>query len=67
MKMTQNRWQSKVLWTAIIAQALIIADVLGLWQAIGIERNALTVTLDALLQILVIVGIVNNPTDKENW
>ena len=63
----QSRWRSYVLWSAILAQLLVIADVLGLWQQVGIEKNTFTTVIAAVLQVLVIVGVINNPTDKENW
>lgn len=64
---TQSRWKSYVLWASIVAQIVVIADVVGLWAAIGIEKTVFTTVVSAILQMLVIVGIVNNPTDKTNW
>lgn len=64
--MTQSRWKSKVLWVSIIIQLYIIADITGLWQAIGIEKSIVSTIIDSVLQLLVIVGIINNPTDAEN-
>lgn len=63
----QSRWKSYVLWSAIIAQVIVIADVVGLWQTIGIEKSVFTTVLAAVLQVLVIVGVVNNPTDSKGW
>lgn len=63
--MTQSRWKSKVLWVAIIFQLFVLADVVGLWQLFGIERSAAQTVVDAILQLLVIVGVVNNPSDAE--
>jgi uncharacterized membrane protein len=63
----QSRWKSYVLWAAIIAQVIVIADVVGLWQLIGIEKSVFSTVVAAVLQMLVIVGVINNPTDKVNW
>lgn len=63
--MTQSRWKSKVLWVSILIQVYIIADIVGLWQAIGIEKSVVSTIIDSVLQLLVIVGIINNPTDAE--
>jgi len=65
--MTQSRWTSKLMWAAIIVQVVVIADVVGLWQLIGIERSVFTVVADAVLQLAVIVGIINDPTNKTGW
>jgi uncharacterized membrane protein len=65
--MTQSRWKSYVLWAAIVAQVIVIADVVGLWSLVGIEKSVFSTVVAAVLQMLVIVGVINNPTDKENW
>ena len=61
----QNRWKSKILWAAIIGQVvsiLVLTGVIDFGIAQQIEQvGALS------LQILTILGIVNNPTDGENW
>lgn len=64
---TQSRWTSKLMWSAIILQVVIIADVVGLWQLIGIDKNVFTTVVTAVLQVLVIVGVVNDPTNKTGW
>lgn len=65
--MGQSRWQSKVLWASIIAQVIAIGQLTGLWASIGIDAGKLGDVLAAILQLLVIVGVVNNPTDGEAW
>jgi uncharacterized membrane protein len=62
--MKQSRWSSKVLWVAIIFQVYVIADVVGLWQLIGIEKSIVTTIVDSLLQLAVIFGVINDPTNK---
>mgnify|MGYP007011824998 CR=1 FL=1 len=63
--MIQNRWRSKVLWASLIAQVvsiLLLTGVVSTGQADMINQVAAM-----LLQIGVIVGVINNPTDKEHW
>jgi uncharacterized membrane protein len=67
MTAAQSRWRSKVLWAAIIIQLIVIADVVGLWSLIGLEKTTFTIIADAVLQVLVLVGVINNPTDSEGW
>ncbi|HWR22953.1 MAG TPA: phage holin [Feifaniaceae bacterium] len=63
--MEQNRWKSPVLWTSIVAQ------VLGILVMAGVVDTGLTETVNQIaagvLQLLVLVGVLNNPTDKRNW
>ena len=63
----QSRWSSKLMWSAIIGQVVVIADIVGLWQVIGVDRSVFTTVITAVLQILVIVGVVNDPTNKKGW
>ena len=63
----QSRWRSKVLWVAVITQIYLIASTVGFWQAIGVEQTVIKTVVDAVLQLLVIGGVLNSPTDSENW
>lgn len=60
----QNRFKSKVLWAAIVAQ------VLSLLVTVGVIDTGMSTTLNgvavAILEMLVVFGVVNNPTDKEH-
>ena len=65
--MIQSRWKSPVLWSAIFAQLLVVLKLAGIWQLVGIDDNIVTGTVAAVLQLLVLVGVLNNPTDAESW
>jgi uncharacterized membrane protein len=67
MKMTQNRFKSKVFWTALIAQLISIMGYLGLWEKWGIMPGQVETVVASVLQVLVLFGILNNPTDSENF
>ena len=61
----QPRWQSKVLWGAIVSQILallLINDVIEVGLAEQVRESAAII-----LQLLVLVGVLNNPTDKEHF
>lgn len=61
--MTQNRWKSPVLWTAVVAQVvsiLIMTNVIDL--ALGDQVNQVAV---AILQLLTLIGVLNNPENPE--
>ena len=58
--MTQNRWKSWALWTSLAALAVFCAkEFMGM--DIGGTVNGL---MNVLLPVLVALGIVNNPTDR---
>ena len=59
----QNRFKSWALWTAIAALVVFCVKEFANVD-IGETVNGL---LNVLLPVLVRFGIVNNPTDKENF
>jgi uncharacterized membrane protein len=65
--MTQNRFKSKVLWAAIAAQVIALLQLTGVFQHIGIDAGLVGDVVAGILQLLVLVGILNNPVDKDNW
>jgi uncharacterized membrane protein len=65
MIMKQSRWKSKVLWAAIVAQLVVLLQVAGVWEMIGINDTTANNLFAAILQILAIFGIVNNPENPE--
>jgi uncharacterized membrane protein len=62
-----TRWQSKWLWSAIIAQVIVILKLVGVDIYFGVDFGVIEMIFEALLQLFVIVGIINNATSKENW
>lgn len=58
----QNRWRSPVFWSALSAQLISLSVLTGLfdpgWSEVA-ENISCTV-----LELLVAVGLLNNPTDK---
>lgn len=63
--MEQNRWKSPVLWAAIVAQVLSILLMVG---AIDIAMSDLVNQVaGGVLQLGVLVGVLNNPTDKSKF
>jgi uncharacterized membrane protein len=58
----QNRWRSKYVWAAVLAQVLII---IGLF--VPQISDTVKIVGTAGLEILTVIGILNNPTDKVNW
>ena len=65
--MDQSRWRSKWLWAAIAAQVVALLAFTGVLEAIGVAEDWISSVIGGVLQLLVLLGVINNPTDKENW
>jgi uncharacterized membrane protein len=59
----QSRWKSAILWAAIIAQVIAILQLTGAFKAIGLDAGYVGNVTATVLQLLVIIGVVNNPSD----
>lgn len=57
-----NRWKSPLLWTALFTQIVLILPVFNIGEDVIVNIN---VYFKVALEILIIVGILNNPTDKK--
>ena len=61
--MEQSRFKSPVVWAAIVAQIVSILILAGVIEtSLGDTVNAVAA---GVFQLLVIFGILNNPTDKK--
>jgi uncharacterized membrane protein len=65
--MKQNRFRSWALWLSVIGAVWVILSAFGLPQKWGLEEGAVKTVVDAVGTILIGFGILNNPTDKENF
>ncbi len=62
---TQKRFRSKVLWAAVVAQIVSILLMVGVIDvSLGDTINQVA---GGVLQLGVLIGVLNNPTDKESW
>ena len=64
---TVNRWKSKIVWSSSFALILIILGSLGLYEKLGITEDKLKTVVDSILSLLVVLGILNNPTTTEKF
>jgi uncharacterized membrane protein len=67
MENKQSRWKSKVLWAAIAAQVIAILAFTGVLKLIGVSEDWVNTVIGGVLQLLVLLGVINNPTDSENY
>lgn len=61
--MEQNRFRSPVVWTSIIALVVSILMQLGV---IG-DGTQITQIAATVIELLCVIGILNNPTDKAHF
>lgn len=67
MQSMQSRLKSKVTWVTVTSALLLLLGNLGIFEKIGIEESAIKGVIDFVLFGLVSFGILNNPTDPENF
>jgi uncharacterized membrane protein len=65
--MKQNRFRSWALWLSVIGAVWVILSAFGLPQKWGLSEGVFKTVVDAVGTILIGFGILNNPTDKENF
>lgn len=63
--MTQNRWKSPVVWSSLVVQALSILVVLEVITPT--QSETINGVIAAVLQALVVFGVLNSPTSKDSF
>ncbi|MDD4780331.1 MAG: holin [Tissierellia bacterium] len=62
-----NRWENYALWVSIIAFMPILAQGLGTYNIHLILPGNYGDLANAVLGILVLLGIINNPTESKGY
>jgi uncharacterized membrane protein len=62
---TQSRWKSAILWSAIVAQLIALLQLTGAFKAMGLDAGYIGNVCATVLQLLVIIGVINNPSDSQ--
>ena len=65
--MKQNRFKSWAVWVSVLGALWTIANALGLTEKWGIEEGTFKTIVDAVGVILIGFGVLNNPTDPDNF
>lgn len=63
----QNRFKSKALWVGVMSALWLALEAFGVPQKWGLERTAVFNLIDAICAVLAPFGVLNNPTDSENF
>jgi len=64
--MKQNRFKSKVLWASIVAQVIVILQLTGAFKAMGLDLGVVNNVIASVLQLLVLIGVLNDPTTADS-
>ena len=67
MKNVLERFKSWATWVAVAGALWVLLSAFGVPQKIGITNETWNTVLNAIGTILTVFGIVNNPTDRENF
>lgn len=65
--MSQSRWKSPVLWTSLAALLFFVLKTWGLLQWIGLNQDSYDQLISLVIAVLAAFGVINNPTDKQNF
>lgn len=65
--MMQNRFKSPVAWGALVALVLFVLKTYGLLQVVGLTEDSFKELTTLIFAAAAAFGILNNPTDKENF
>ena len=65
--MKQERWKSKAAWTSLLTLIGLCLANFGGYEALGITSETWQTLTTAFLAALTAFGILNNPTDGENF
>jgi uncharacterized membrane protein len=63
----QNRFKSPVVWVAILAQIYIILNLTHVTVMLGIDAGSWNAAVNSLLQLGVLFGVLNNPTNPSGF
>lgn len=67
MSEKQNRFKSWAVWVSVAGALWVIASALGLPDKWGITHETAKTVFNAIGTILIAFGILNNPTDRDNF
>jgi len=65
--MKQSRFKSPVFWSAVAAQLISLGQIAGLWEKLGVNTGLLGNIVAGVLQLLVLFGLLNDPTTADRF
>ena len=67
LKTLAFRARSKVVWVSAVGLIVIVFNAYNLWGLLGINADQFREITDAISVLLIALGVMNNPTDRENF
>lgn len=67
MQETQSRWRSKPAWAALLGLLGLVFSHYGLYDALGMTSDTWQAITNGLLGVLVAFGVLNNPTNPQEF
>ena len=67
MKNLLNRFRSWATWVALAGALWLVLSAFGVPDKLGLTHDGWQAGLNALGALLAAFGVVNNPTDRENF
>lgn len=61
----QGKWRSKLMWASLAGVVIPVLGHFGLYAKLGITQTDVQYAVDALFAVLQIVGVINNPNNRE--
>jgi uncharacterized membrane protein len=65
--MKQSRWTSKVMWAAVVGQVISLMQLTGAFAKMGLDAGTVGDVAAGVIQLLVIIGVLNDPTNPEGF
>ena len=62
----QSRWRSWPMWAGIAGAAWVLLSAVGIPQKFGLTNDTYNTVFNAAGTILILLGVVNNPTDSQH-
>lgn len=63
----QNRWKSWPMWLSLAGAVWMILSSLGISEKLGIDETTFNTVVNSIGSILIVFGIVNNPTTPDKF
>lgn len=63
----QSRWKSWPMWVSLAGAVWMILSSLGIAEKIGIDEGTFNTVVNSIGSILIVFGIVNNPTTPDKF
>ena len=63
----QNRFKSWALWVSVLGSIWVIMSAFGVTEKLGISEGTFKSITDSIGAILIAFGVLNNPSDPENF